>query len=304
MSVGEKEIKPGFYHGVSFEQYADWKAINWHLLEPYRKSPLHGRWAELMQSEATDAMIDGEAFHAAILEPERFLKDYAIMPEFEGHHNSKAYKAAREMWLAEHDGQVDIDTEQLGEIQKMQEAVRKHPVAGKIMASKGKTEIGIVWEYRGTLLKARVDTVRRVPIGIIDLAHPNPTAECIVQVDFKTTRAIGTRLINADAAKFGYGAQLAMQNDGLRAINPAEVIPLMIAVSKPPKASDGGPYDVVVCDMRPRMESGRAMYRKLLDTYLACQKAQRWPGTSDYVVPMEPLRYEINPFETQEGESE
>ena len=218
------------------------------------------------------------------------------MPSFEGHHNSKAYKAQREAWLDEHKGQVDLDAADAKALSAMQDVVKKHPVAGKIMAGKGRNEIGIVWEYQGVLLKARVDTVRRVPANLIDLAA-EPGAECIVDVDFKTTRAIGTRLINSAIAQYGYGAQLAMQYDGLRALNPADLIPLIIAVSDPPKESDGGPYDVVVCDMRPRIDVGRTLYRKLLKTYLDCRKAQRWPGTSDFVVPMNPLKYEIDPNE-------
>ena len=294
---GNIKKAPGFYHGVSFAEYASWNAINWHTLEPYRKSPLHGRWAELVEGESTDALEDGEAFHCAILEPERFKTDYAVMPEFEGHHNSNAYKAQKSAWLEGHKGQAEIDAEDEAAYNAMQKAVRDHPVAGKIMQCKGRNEIGIVWKFNGHLLKARVDTLRRVPIGLIDLAATNPTAECIVDVDFKTTRAIGTRLINKAIADYGYGGQLAMQYDGLRALNPAEVVPLIIAVSKPPKASDRGPYDVVVCDMRPRMDAGRGLYRRLLTKYVACEKKQSWPGTSDFVVPMEAFPYEVDPNE-------
>lgn len=293
--MGTLKLKPGFYHGMSFAEYARVDALNWHTLEPYRKSPLHGRWAELVEGDSTDALEDGEAFHCAILEPERFAKDYAVMPNFEGHHNSAAYKAHKAKWLEQHKGQVDIDADDLASYNAMQKAVREHPVAGKIMQCKGRNEIGIVWEFNGRLLKARLDTVRRVPIGLIDLAAPNPTAECIVVVDFKTTRAIGVRLINKAIADYGYGGQLAMQYDGLRALNPADVVPLLIAVSKPPKATDRGPYDVVVCDMRPRLDAGRGLYRRLLNKYVACEKAQSWPGTSNYVVPMEPLKYEVDP---------
>lgn len=299
------QIDPGFYHNVDFATYARWDAINWHTLEPYRRSPLHGRWAELMDLEATDAMIDGEAFHSAILEPERFARDYAVMPAFEGHHNSKIYKEARAAWLEEHRGQVDIDADGFTDLQAAQAAVRNHPVAGNIMAAGGRTEIGIVWEFGGVLLKARIDTVRRVPAALIDLTA-NAGATCIVQADFKTTRAIGTRLINSEIAKHGYGAQLAMQYDGLRAIRPADVVPMLIAVCKPPKPSDRGPWDVVVCDMRPRLDAGRALYQRLLKKYLACRKAQRWPGVAEHVIPMNPLRYEVDPNEmdAEIGESD
>jgi hypothetical protein len=76
--------KPGV-HNVPFLDYVAWDALNWSTLKHFRKSAKHGRHALLFPADSTDDLRFGDAFHASVLEPERFEKQYVSMPKFEGH---------------------------------------------------------------------------------------------------------------------------------------------------------------------------------------------------------------------------
>jgi hypothetical protein len=89
-------------------------------------------------------------------------------------------------------------------------------------------------------------------------------------VDVKTTSFIGR--FDNEVAKFGYHGQLAFYADGLAAIEPASITPLIIAIQ------NEAPFDVVVFTMADAVEEGRKLYRRLLRQYIECRRTNYWPG--------------------------
>lgn len=75
----------------------------------------------------TAALAFGRAFHSAILEPDDYAKRYTVMPRFDGHPNSNAYKAAKQEWVDANQGRETIAEEDRELIAKMVEAVKSHP---------------------------------------------------------------------------------------------------------------------------------------------------------------------------------
>lgn len=289
-------VEPGYYHNVPFTDYIRWDAVNWHTLQPFAVSAKFGRKSMLTRANAKDHQVFGEAFHAAILEPDRFAAQYAFMPEFEGHHNSNAYKAKVAAWEAEHANAVTLTYGEYGELKAMQKAVQDHPKAGPILCAKGKSEISLVWRdtETGLLSKCRIDWLARIPTCLVDLtATPKDQTLCLV--DLKTTRHPTLDGFNRDRAKFCYHAQLAMQLDGLKTFNAAEIFPMLLGIH-----NEGD--DVFPCDMRELIPIGRHIYRGLLRTYAKCQKEKHWPGASEEVVPLHPFRWELSEHEITEEE--
>jgi hypothetical protein len=93
-------IGPGV-HNLPFDDYRALPAVNWHTLEPFRESAKAGAYAMARPSDASPAQAFGAAFHAAVLEPALFARDYLVMPSFDGHPNSTAHKQAKAAWLTE-----------------------------------------------------------------------------------------------------------------------------------------------------------------------------------------------------------
>lgn len=281
----------GIYHNVPFQDYCRWDAINWHSLAPFRKSQRHGRYETTIGGFSTKAENRGDTMHAIMFEPKRLESEYAVMPEFEGHPNSKIHRDQKSQWIIDHQMQAHVSARELAEIQAQIEAVKNHPIAGPIMAGKGANEIGIVWkDADGNLCKGRVDTMRRVPAGLINLAAVKPDAEVIVMPDLKgtacTAKSPNRNLVDvfdAESDRLGYHGQIAFYHDGMAALRPGvEIVPLIIAVETVP------PFDVCVFDMRPMLEAGRILYRAMMKRRAEGLKTSRWAGAANQLVPMFP----------------
>jgi hypothetical protein len=261
---------------LSFADYCRLPAINWHTLAPYRRSPLHGRHAELQPDDASEAQVAGEAFHCAILEPERFERDYAVMPKFDGHPNSNAHKDARAAWQADHSAFVHLKADEKNALVAMGKSVREHPTASRLLFGAGRNELGAVWRdpVTGITCKGRIDRLSRVPAAAITpTARPTDQVLCLTDLKSSKSPGPGPHEFAREAAKYGYHGQLAWYLDGLRSIEPAEFAVMVVAVE------NVAPYDVVVHQLDPEvLDEGRKLYRRLLTEYLACEKSKRWPG--------------------------
>jgi exodeoxyribonuclease VIII len=275
----------GVRHALSYGAYSDIKAVNWHSIEPYRVSPKHARHAALMPRDASDSMVFGEAFHCAVLEPERFKVQYITRPKFDGHPNSNAYKQAKQAWEFNNTDKVHLSIDEYAELHAMQQSVRSHPIASGILAGKGRNELSMVWEDQDTkaICKGRVDRFCRVKIGLIDPNASKPDADALVLVDFKTCRSVDPRGFDRARAEYQYNAQMAFYLDGLMALQPGvSIVPLIVAIE------NKAPFDCVVYRIDDEgIENGRMLYRRLLRMHLRCVDERRWPGIAEkYVVPL------------------
>lgn len=246
------DVAPGVYKRDEMRDYDAIDAINYSSLKALAKSPKHYiHYLEHGRRETPD-MFKGTAAHIAILEPERFVREYGV---FTGRR-----KAGKE-WTAFQEankGRAILKESELNEAMAMRDAVREDEIASSYLAN-GYHEVTLVWvdAETGLKLKGRVDWLRKDN----------------VLVDIKTTRDATPHWFSRDVARLQYHVQSAMYLDGLESITGKGARFVAVAIEKAP------PYDVVTYDMPvPVIDAGRDEYRRLLRLLVECRQEKRWPG--------------------------
>lgn len=231
-------------------------ALRWSRLRALRVSPKAFRWAVDHEDEDDDtiSLRIGRAVHAALLEPAKFLTDFAIWPKTR---RGKEWEKFRD----EHPDH-DIITETEAElVEHCVKAIQSHGPAMSILTSGAHFEHTLTWVDAATSVKckARVDIVN----GRLS--------------DLKTSRSVAPRMFAAQVARFGYLGQLAFYTRGLNA-NGFEMTkpPALVAVET------SAPFDVVV--FRPSADDLRRADEEidaLLRRYVECVEANEWPGIAE-----------------------
>jgi exodeoxyribonuclease VIII len=219
--------------------------------------------------EDTDALAVGDATHVAVLEPERFARQYVKRPKFDGRTN--AGKAAMAGWAAEHPNAAPLTPDQWDEAVGLRDNSQKHPVARELLSGKGRNEVTLIWTDPETklLCKGRLDRITR---------YDNRAAV----VDLKTARNGSLRGFAKAAADFCYFWQAAFYLDALNLLAPGARRFFHIILEKEP------PYLVAVREMEePSLREGRAQYRRALNTMAACRASGKWPGYFDGIEPFD-----------------
>lgn len=132
----QHEIKPGFYPKMSNEEYHSSKGISKSGLVKLARSPAHYKAPPL---PPTRALVVGAAFHTAVLEPEKFKQQYAILPA-----DMKATTKAGIAWKAEQAGKEILSTAEGSNLPGMSKAVRDHPDASALLKY-GVVEMSAFW---------------------------------------------------------------------------------------------------------------------------------------------------------------
>lgn len=225
------------YHGHSALGSTDLKLI--------LRSPLHYRHKKETQ-EDTPALNFGKAFHMAILEPDRFQSDVAVMPKFSG----KGSVAERERWALEHQGKLILSESELDDVKQMRARVLFHKAASRLL-TKGVAEESFFWEDAETGLKckARSDYLRTDRIVI----------------DVKTTQDASLSEFQKTILYYKYHLSAAHYLDGISQVTCQQYDTfLIIACEKT------APYAVQVFEIDyPTLEKGRELKAKALKAYKA-----------------------------------
>lgn len=144
-----RHFKPGIEIGVSYSDYDQIPALRSHVIQDMRRSPAHCRYNLDHPAEATDAMVLGEAVHAAVLEPDRFESMYVARPDHNPdvpwsleHKNSKAYKAGRAAWDAQYESCIILGEGEHSLCSSLRQAAWKHPLVKRLLTGKGSNEVG------------------------------------------------------------------------------------------------------------------------------------------------------------------
>ena len=165
---------------------SEWDFVSKYLLNRYKPK--------------TDSQNRGDLVHKALLQPERFRKDFVIQPKFSGE-GMKKRKADWEALLAP--GALVMDMEEAMAVNGMISAVYNHPVAAP-MLSKGMAE--------------RPMFCRDPDLGIDMLGIPDFITEDGGIVDLKTTRDASRQSFERDIFKFGYHIQAAFYRQQFKLI--------------------------------------------------------------------------------------
>jgi len=238
--------------------------LNWSLLKTIAKSPLHFRHRRNNPRPDSPTFRVGRAVHAAILEPERFEREWVV---YHGRRAGKAWTA----FFEEHEGCEILNATEYETVVAMASAVRSRPDLAAVLED-GLAEASYVWthgiDYHPKLkptFKARADWIYH-------------DGEGFVLLDLKTTRDASARSFGRDAARLMYPGQLEHYRDGLAELMTTAGIDapvrfeLLVVETEAPH--DCGLYRLdsmaVQCGINQRDE--------LLQRWAECETSGEWPG--------------------------
>lgn len=243
--------------------YAELAGINITSLKELGRSPLHFRHRLENPRESTKSLELGTIGHIAVLEPERFLREFVLW-DAKTEKGDKTAPRRGKKWdefVAQNQGKQTVRTDEYDVAIALRDAVRANPVAMKYL-SMGRPEVAMTWsdEHTGLACKGRVDWVTHVE-----------QVDCIV--DLKGTRNASPDSFSRDCARLSYHLQLAFYADGYEAATGKTPRVVVVAVEFEP------PHDVVTYIVPAEVtEIGQDEYRKLLERYAECTEAKYWPG--------------------------
>ena len=232
------------------------KAVSKSDLDLINRSPLHYINAVENPKEQTESMLFGSVVHKLVLEPETFAAEYIAAPKCD--RRTKEGKARWQEFIDNITTETVISEEMLTEATAVAEAVRKNPVADKLLKG-GKSEESYFWtdSVTGIECKCRPDYLR--PDGIV--------------VDLKTTENASPEKFVKSAYDYRYYVQAWWYLHGLKqcGINAHDFI--FIAVEKK------SPYAVCVYAADDLMlQLGEREAVENLRTYAECEKSGIWYG--------------------------
>lgn len=241
------------------EEYDAIDALNMSRLKEIRRSPLHYQHA-LSHPKTSAPMTLGLATHVAVLEPERFLSDFANWDRrTKGGNSAPRNGQWWDAFLNENAGKTILTSDEWHRSREIADAVRGDSLAMRYLAQ-GEPEVTLEWQMEGRACKGRVDWLTTIE-GV-------PTI-----VGLKTTRDCRHFAFGAQAAKFGYHLQFSWYHDGYEHIrdNKPKLVEIVVESAAPHAlAVYRIPDDII--------EQGRDEYMRLLEQLANCERTGDWPG--------------------------
>ena len=182
------------------KEYRAAEGVNKSTLWLMHKSPAHYLWFSEHQREDTQALRLGRAIHSAILTPDSFAGDWAVLPE-EIDRRTKAGKEAYAEFEASSAGREILTAAEAEQVRNIAEAVLSSVDTSELLNLARIREEPIFWTDRetGLLCKCRVDAM---------------SIEQRVLIDLKTTTDADTLSFYREAARYGYDVQAAHYSSG------------------------------------------------------------------------------------------
>jgi len=257
----ETDLDAAAYH-------ADLTTISKHGLDLINRAPALYAWKKSgeAEEETSPALRWGTLVHLAVLEPHKLRDEVAVAPEG----IDRRTKAGKEAWAefeASAAGKITCTVEEVRKLREIFDAVRSHPAANALLTGDLGIEHSVYWTdpETGIACRARPDVIRCD--GLV--------------IDLKTCQSAERNAFSRASANYRYNVQAAFYLDGLRANGVEADAFVFIAVEKE------APF-LVQCLAADDsfVSSGRAAYRRDLETYQRCLTSGDWPGYSDAVEPL------------------
>lgn len=262
-------MDPGIYRNIPFAEYNRIEAVRASDLKNLDVSPKNHQWWQT-HDKGSASMTKGEALHAAILEPDRFKREYATTTLVRNEKHEK-YRA----FLAAHEGMTILSRQEWQDVEDMASSARNHKDAMAILQrtdDRFERELTLIWKdhQTGLLCKARIDM-------IVQGSH---------WADIKTTKCETVAHFSTDFAHYRYDMQFAHYGDGLAANGfgalPCHCIALQ---NKPP--FDCWPFLVTDRDV---LHWGRQKCHAAMAKLALGKETGKWPGlvptTEDLKLPL------------------
>jgi len=251
------------------QEYRSHPGVNKSTLWEIRKSPMHYKYALENPAEDTPALKMGRAIHMAVLQPDEYCKEYAIIPSGIDRRTKEGKQLMAE-WSEKHAGQEWVTEEENQEIVSIANAVYQQ--SGGILDG-CETEVPLFWDdpRTGIACKCRVDAMKELD-------------DRFVMIDMKSTTDAGTKAFTRNAIGYGYHVQAAHYMNGAVAngLNHGKPIEwYFLAVEKKP------PYAVnLVKADQAFLDEGQFVLMGLMDKLDKCLTENRWPGYGENVMTM------------------
>lgn len=172
--------------------YDNLKAINASLIKECVKSPFHGFQYLFGERESSSSMDLGTLVHSLVLEPNKGLDEYYVIP--------KGAKTASHEEAA--NGRKIVRAQVLEEAQKIANSVLNCPAA-KPFLKDAITEVELTFDVNGTPCKARLDGYTKD--GTL--------------IELKTANELYARDFVSSIIRYGYEIQMAFYREALRRNN-------------------------------------------------------------------------------------
>lgn len=262
-------FETGIRSRVPWDEYITLEGLSISRLKELGRSPQHYLYRIDNPKESTALQL-GTAAHTAVLEPERFERQYAIWDRRSDKTGNLCPRNGQywEAFLGANPGKDVITEDELVVVRAIQSAVRAHPAAAPYLAN-GDPEVTMQWTTYGRPSKGRVDW-----LTWLDDGKP-------VLVGLKTARDCRHFIFGSQAARLGYHLQWAYYFDGYKAIKQVEPKVVEIVVESEP------PHAVAVYSIPPDIiAQGRDDYERLLDQLATCESTGVFPGPSEIEEPL------------------
>jgi hypothetical protein len=259
----------------SDEQYhGDKNYVSASGLKKLKISPAHFIEDAETESEETEAMQFGSAYHCFVLEPKKFEDEYYIFNDhdicekltgegFQKPRATKAYKEWEESQMRVMEDKKVITKDVFDQLQGMREKLFRHPYA-KMLLSDGFNEQGYMGEIQ---TEAGPINVKFKP------DHVNEKKKIIV--DLKTTRDASKDGFPKVAGELSYHIQAAFYADLMEYIAGDNRRYTFFFIAQEKKK----PYAFNIFESSPQFISqGRFEYEMLLQLYKYCTDNSTWPG--------------------------
>lgn len=228
-------------------------------LKEMKHSPQHYQYA-LTHKKTSGALTLGQATHVAVLEPERFMSDFARWDRrTKGDNAAPRNGQFWDAFLNANAGKTILTEDEWNHAHDIAAAVRADPRAMRYLAS-GEPEVTFTWDIEGRACKGRVDWLTTI--------EGKPTI-----VGLKTSRDCRHFAFGSQAAKLGYHLQFAFYHDGYERIrdNKPKLVEIVVESAAPHAVAVYRIPDDII-------EQGRDEYTQLLDQLKQCEETDEWPG--------------------------
>lgn len=251
------------------EQYhSDTSSISKSGLDKIESSPIDYWWhylrPEREPNKPTSDMLFGTALHSAILEPNEFDRIYVPMPSID-----KRTKIGKSEFIAlteacNLNNQTLIDVEDFSNVQRMRDAISKHPTA-KLLFQNGLAEQTFMFQEpnTGANCKIRPDWLDNNS-GLV--------------VDLKSTKDATKNGFAKSAFEYKYYKQDPFYLDGLEALGNDRAGFVFVNIEKEEPFKIGIHY----LDNRSR-QFGRDEYLRNCETYVKCLETGIWKGYDEKI---------------------
>jgi hypothetical protein len=269
---GKQIGMPGIYSGIPLDAYhagnicVEPSISSSGLRKMWSESPAH-YWVSSVYNENrietndTDALLLGQAFHFLLFGEKRFNEQYIARPATINGQTFTANSTIYKVWkkARENEGLTIITLDQLEYIKGMANSLSEHAVVRAGILN-GVIEHSLFHKdaRTGIWLKARPDCIPNQSMDYADLKT------CRSVIDHHLVRTIDTHGYNLQAGLLSWIAR--------ETIAPINSFSFVFVENRPP-------YCVRIKTLKENeIERGERQCRAMLKVFAECMKAKHWPG--------------------------